>query len=112
LRFLSNQQTHFLQYSNIQSTIQNSSTFCEPRNTDDFVAMAEGVATANDLFLSAAHGLLENVQRLLSTGTVTATISLSISAAEFTLQVRGDVISIACVTSQPHAHGGGWHCHR
>ena len=36
---------------------------------------------------SSAHGLLENVQKLLSTGSMSATISLSISEAEFTIQV-------------------------
>ena len=39
-------------------------------------------------FGSAAHGLLENVQKLLSSGAVTATISLSITSEEFTVQVR------------------------
>lgn len=37
---------------------------------------------------SSAHGLLENVQKLLSSGAVTATISLSITSEEFTVQVR------------------------
>ena len=39
------------------------------------------------VWCSSAHGLLENVQKLLTTGSVSATISLSISSAEFTLQV-------------------------
>ena len=92
--------------------ISTEDVFVDPR----FVGrMAENVATENDLFLSAAHGLLENVQKLLSTGTVTATISLSISAAEFTLQVlfpfvvaRGDaakrdgyVVAAACTRRRP-----------
>ena len=44
---------------------------------------------------SSAHGLLENVQKLLSSGSVSAAISLSITAEEFTVQVRARVAALA-----------------
>ena len=40
---------------------------------------------------SAAHGQLENVQKLLSTGSIVATISLSLSIEEFTDKIQGIV---------------------
>lgn len=43
------------------------------------------------LSVSSAHGLLENVQKILSTGRITGTISLNITAEELTVQVPRSV---------------------
>lgn len=51
--------------------------------------MAADVETESDIFLSAAHGNLENVVQLLSSGRVAAVISLDISRDEFSSNVQG-----------------------
>ena len=62
------------------------------------------------LHCSAAHGLLENVQKLLSTGKVRSTISLNITAEEFTPQVRAMLVSVLRAIAATSAKGRTRRC--